>query len=410
MRPRLLCDIACVASAPAIPGWVASPRCPLVFGRLAGKVLVLNRALTASILGFLVGEDDGLLGFVAGVVMPVGLHEHGVDLLQIDDFGAVAHGFDERARNHSPPNFPKIVLPFSGRKRRLRLEKMAYNLTARASGKSVMRPKNRVWGFSRNDLNLPLESRRRCPEPRRKSRPTPTFFTPGIPQWPSRDPIEERGGVNLYGFVGNDGIGLVDFLGMLTTIEFASQVKPGSYVPGKKAEVFPGGPDKSNPHGSLGTVRFRYDVKAVCTPRDYMIANKPCKWFTLKDINITVVLMIYLPQGLSEAQKKWSFLNEAEHSRIIFGMLNKDKEEMIAAVDARTKFYKGADTHPECEKVAKDAVEKAFYEFASRAAAKSYDFDKRATHHVWEKWEKMLQEQRDLSRTMIDKYLKEILN
>jgi RHS repeat-associated protein len=32
-------------------------------------------------------------------------------------------------------------------------------------------------------------------------------------RWVSRDPIEESGGVNLYGFVGNDGVGLVDVLG-----------------------------------------------------------------------------------------------------------------------------------------------------------------------------------------------------
>ena len=32
-------------------------------------------------------------------------------------------------------------------------------------------------------------------------------------RWPSRDPIEERGGVNLYGFVGNDGVGIWDYLG-----------------------------------------------------------------------------------------------------------------------------------------------------------------------------------------------------
>jgi hypothetical protein len=36
----------------------------------------------------------------------------------------------------------------------------------------------------------------------------------GIPFWPSRDPIEEEGGVNLYGFVGNDGISSIDFLGL----------------------------------------------------------------------------------------------------------------------------------------------------------------------------------------------------
>jgi proteasome lid subunit RPN8/RPN11 len=39
--------------------------------------------------------------------------------------------------------------------------------------------------------------------------------TPGIPQWPSRDPIEEEGGVNLYGFVGNDAVDWVDILGEL---------------------------------------------------------------------------------------------------------------------------------------------------------------------------------------------------
>ena len=76
-----------------------------------------------------------------------------------------------------------------------------------------MRPKNRVWGFSRNGRDLPLENRLRCPELRRKSRPTPTILTPGIPQWPSRDPIEEDGGVNLYGFVANDGVNSLDFLG-----------------------------------------------------------------------------------------------------------------------------------------------------------------------------------------------------
>jgi len=49
----------------------------------------------ASVLGFLIGENGGLLRFVTGVVTPVGLHEHGVDLFEINGFGAVTHGFDE---------------------------------------------------------------------------------------------------------------------------------------------------------------------------------------------------------------------------------------------------------------------------------------------------------------------------
>ncbi len=39
-------------------------------------------------------------------------------------------------------------------------------------------------------------------------------YDPNIGRWLSRDPIAERGGVNLYGFVGNDGVGKIDKLGL----------------------------------------------------------------------------------------------------------------------------------------------------------------------------------------------------
>jgi hypothetical protein len=41
----------------------------------------------------------------------------------------------------------------------------------------------------------------------------------GIPYWPARDPIEEDGGVNLYGFVGNDGNDRWDYLGLADTLD-----------------------------------------------------------------------------------------------------------------------------------------------------------------------------------------------
>jgi RHS repeat-associated protein len=43
------------------------------------------------------------------------------------------------------------------------------------------------------------------------------WYDPLIGRWPSRDPIVERGGLNLYGFVGNDGINHLDIFGLLTT-------------------------------------------------------------------------------------------------------------------------------------------------------------------------------------------------
>ena len=39
------------------------------------------------------------------------------------------------------------------------------------------------------------------------------FYDPETGRWPSRDPIEEMGGLNLYGFVGNDGMNYWDLLG-----------------------------------------------------------------------------------------------------------------------------------------------------------------------------------------------------
>ena len=40
------------------------------------------------------------------------------------------------------------------------------------------------------------------------------YYDPLTGRWPSRDPIQERGGVNLYGFVVNDGMNLVDVNGL----------------------------------------------------------------------------------------------------------------------------------------------------------------------------------------------------
>ena len=60
---------------------------------------------------------------------------------------------------------------------------------------------------------------------RLRKRPKTCRFRPGVAdyqyrhydpvtgRWPSRDPIKEEGGVNLYAFVGNDGVNGSDVLG-----------------------------------------------------------------------------------------------------------------------------------------------------------------------------------------------------
>jgi len=55
------------------------------------------------------------------------------------------------------------------------------------------------------------------PQPLKTQQGNTTYtykITSGRPYWPSRDPIEERGGVNLYGFVKNNGMNHGDELGL----------------------------------------------------------------------------------------------------------------------------------------------------------------------------------------------------
>ena len=40
------------------------------------------------------------------------------------------------------------------------------------------------------------------------------YYDPLTGRWPSRDPIQERGGANLYGFLGNNGVNGWELLGM----------------------------------------------------------------------------------------------------------------------------------------------------------------------------------------------------
>ena len=66
---------------------------------------------------------------------------------------------------------------------------------------------------------------RKSHKPRQVARPAATksasgvryygyrYYQPSTGRWPSRDPIEEQGGLNLYGMVGNDPINQVDAFG-----------------------------------------------------------------------------------------------------------------------------------------------------------------------------------------------------
>jgi RHS repeat-associated protein len=61
------------------------------------------------------------------------------------------------------------------------------------------------------------------------------YFDPATGRWPSRDPIEEKGGINLCRFVGNDGVNAVDILGERSNISVDFSIP--SLIPGLNGYV-----------------------------------------------------------------------------------------------------------------------------------------------------------------------------
>jgi len=62
------------------------------------------------------------------------------------------------------------------------------------------------------------------------------YYNPTTGRWLNRDPIEEEGGVNLYGMVGNNPVGNVDMLGLAT---YASVLADINYTIGQCRKNYP---------------------------------------------------------------------------------------------------------------------------------------------------------------------------
>ncbi|YCM45274.1 RHS repeat-associated core domain-containing protein [Verrucomicrobiaceae bacterium 227] len=102
---------------------------------------------------------------------------------------------------------------------------MGFHLTESPSGESHPTAKNRVRGFFGEQPNLRREKSAATKQPRQGNPSTTTklasgvryygyrYYLPELGKWPSRDPIGERGGINLYGMVRNRITSQVDSLG-----------------------------------------------------------------------------------------------------------------------------------------------------------------------------------------------------
>jgi RHS repeat-associated protein len=87
--------------------------------------------------------------------------------------------------------------------------------------------KTRIWGFCGKRTTRARRSAPQNAKPHLVASATATktasgvryygfrYYNPSTGRWPSRDPIGERGGLNLYGMVGNNPVNLWDLLGMV---------------------------------------------------------------------------------------------------------------------------------------------------------------------------------------------------
>ena len=91
----------------------------------------------------------------------------------------------------------------------------APTLQKRASRACVRGTKTRVWGFCRGPATRTPIFGLQTTKPRLVAKVAATKTASGPSQWLSRDPIAERGGLNLYGYVGNDPIRRIDPLGLM---------------------------------------------------------------------------------------------------------------------------------------------------------------------------------------------------
>ena len=96
------------------------------------------------------------------------------------------------------------------------------------------------------------------------------YYDPQHGRWLNRDPIGERGGVNLYGLVGNDGVNWVDYLG-LEWVEKDGAINVTGTWANTKAEINIEASTLSgfqmavilNPEGNI-TLAFEVDAEVTC--------------------------------------------------------------------------------------------------------------------------------------------------
>jgi len=135
---------------------------------------------------------------------------------------------------------------------------VGFYATSPCQAKGDPTPKNRVWRFFRVCSGSHPGNRLQPPQLRREIAPTATRIASGLSCWPSRDPIGERGGVNLYGFLRNNSVSLIDVKGTDAAEGDASTVTGNAKIACEvviaRVQDQVSLPSLKNPYGPTGAV------------------------------------------------------------------------------------------------------------------------------------------------------------
>jgi len=252
-----------------------------------------------------------------------------------------------------------------------------------APGEGVGRSKNRAWGFFGDSVSRSCEIDPQVVEAHLVKTTTAPRTAPGVPHWPSRDPIGERGGLNLYAFVENDAVNWWDYLGLLQWTNENVVTRYDLDPFGSEIESYPG--------AELKMRAWLYDNFLAVTTVAWTIKPKCCKdsngWHFIEyEVSFTPIVRMRSSEIFrgyeSEEERRWATRAESDHwndfyrwtyeARGIAEGIEEDSSSMIFS-DVR-----------ECEaKMAKrlqDALKLSF-EAAGRASIEEHDTSGR---HTWD--------------------------
>jgi RHS repeat-associated protein len=164
------------------------------------------------------------------------------------------------------------------------------------------------------------------------------YYSPTLGRWLSKDPIEEEGGLNLYGFVGNDGVDGLDYLGLLKL--YITWWITYDLAPNTQIAAFTNGPIIPIPGNSNGITVFEYRVSPICK----CISKAPSDpFYVFEEFDVGVNIHIYLRNEYSsDEEREFSMTCELQHAQLYDDWVNgktryKTPQKAILALESEIK-------------------------------------------------------------------------